>query len=164
MPLFAVSLASLLASPTQTLAQVPAAIAAAGESVVAAFHAEGAQLYECKLGTANNLIWRFREPIAALILDNKTVGTHFAGPNWQLFDGSGVRAETVSSVPGATPDDVPWLKLKVTEQRGDGTLSRVSTVQRINTRGGAAQGSCETAGTYRSVPYSADYLFLRKDE
>jgi hypothetical protein len=36
----------------------------------------------------------------------------------------------------------------------------VKTVQRINTRGGAMQGSCETAGTYRSVPFSADYVFL----
>lgn len=164
MPLFAASLAGLLLPPTQTLAQLPAAIAAGGETVVAAFHAVGAQVYECKLSSANNLTWQFREPIAALILDGKTVGTHYAGPNWQHFDGSGVRAKTVSSVPGAAPDDVPWLKLEVTEQRGDGTLSRVSTVQRINTRGGAAQGPCETAGTFRSVPYSADYLFLRKDE
>ena len=69
-----------------------------------------------------------------------------------------MRAKSVSSVPGATTDDVPWLKLVVTEQRGDGTLSHVSTVQRINTKGGAVQGPCEAAGPGRSVPHSAGLL------
>jgi intergrase/recombinase len=35
-------------------------------------------------------------------------------------------------------------------------------VQRINTRGGAAQGGCDKAGDFRSVRYSADYVFLRR--
>ena len=38
----------------------------------------------------------------------------------------------------------------------------VTTVQRINTRGGKLAGACDAAGTFRSVPYSADYVFLRK--
>ena len=114
--------------------------------------------------SSNKLVWQFREPIAALMLDGKTVGRHYAGPNWQHVDGSAVRAKMVSSLPGATSNDVPWLKLEVTEQRGNGTLSHVATVQRINTKGGVTQGPCETAGTFRSVPYSADYVFLRKDE
>ncbi|MGB6350035.1 MAG: DUF3455 domain-containing protein [Pseudolabrys sp.] len=160
--LFAVSLAGSLLAPAQTFAQVPAPFAVSGETIIVTFHAEGAQLYQCKLDAANNLVWQFREPVAALSLDGKTVGTHYAGPNWQHFDGSGVRAKAVSSVPGTTSDDVPWLKLDVMEQRGNGVLSHASTVQRINTKGGAAQGPCETADAYRSVPYSADYVFLRK--
>lgn len=135
-------------SPVAPLcAQMPPAIAVSGEAIVATFHAEGAQLYECRLDLGNKLVWQVREPIAALILDGKTIGLHYGGPNWQHVD-------------GATFNDVPWLKLDVTEQRGNGILSRVKTVQRINTRGGAMQGSCETAGTYRSVPFSADYVFL----
>ncbi len=163
-PLFAVALAGMLLPAVQSYAQVPAAIAVSGETIVATFHAEGAQLYQCKPNSANTLTWQFREPVAALILDGKTIGTHYAGPNWQHFDGSGVRAKTVSSVPGTTSDDIPWLELDVMEQRGNGILSPVSTVQRINTKGGAAQGPCETAGAYRSVPYSADYVFLRKGD
>ena len=60
------------------------------------------------------------------------------------------------------PNDIPWLKLDVVDRRGDGILSNATTVQRINTKGGVAQGSCENAGNYLSVPYSADYVFLRK--
>jgi len=45
---------------------------------------------------------------------------------------------------------------------GNGVLSDATTVQRINTRGGVASGSCDSAGSYLSVPYSADYVFRRK--
>lgn len=148
-------------SPFASLsAQMPPAITVSGEAIVATFHAEGAQLYECKPDLGNKLIWQSREPVAALIVDGKTIGLHYAGPNWQHVDGSSVRAKMVAAAPGATFNDVPWLKLEVTEQRGNGLLSRVKTVQRINTKGGAMQGACETSGAYRSVPFSADYVFL----
>jgi len=54
--------------------------------------------------------------------------------------------------------------MEVTGQRGNGVLSQVTTVQRINTKGGALKGPCESAGAFHSVPYSADYVFLRKGE
>jgi hypothetical protein len=145
-------------------AQVPAAIAAPGEAMAATFHAEGAQLYECKPDSENKLVWQFREPIAALMLDGKTVGTHYAGPSWQHFDGSSVRAKAAGSAPGESANDIPWLKLEVTELRGNGTLSHVTTVQRIHTKGGVIKGPCDSAGEFRGVPYSADYVFLHKGE
>ena len=40
--------------------------------------------------------------------------------------------------------------------------SDATSVQRVNTGGEMAQGRCETAGEYLSVPYAADYLFLHK--
>ena len=73
-----------------------------------------------------------------------------------------MKGKVAASAPGATPDDISWLKLDVVDRRGDGILSSATTVQRINTRGGVVQGSCENEGDYRSVPYSADYVFLRK--
>ncbi len=57
--------------------------------------------------------------------------------------------------------DIPWLKLEVVSRRGTGILTDVTTVQRINTQGGKLDGACERAGTYQSMPYSADYVFLR---
>src|ERR1700720_3166360 len=122
------------------LAQMPPAIAAPGEDIVATFHAEGAQIYECKPGSDGKLAWVFREPIATLLLADKAVG----------------------NAPGATVNDIPWLKLDVVNRRGSGTLADVTTVQRTNTHGGAAQGACDQAGAFRSVPYSADYVFLSK--
>src|SRR6202012_3662344 len=103
-----------------------------------------------------------REPIATLLLDGKTVGRHYAGPNWEHSDGSAVAGKAVANAPGATPNDIPWLKLEVTSHRGSGVLSGVTTVLRINTRGGKPDGGCDGAGTFHSAPYAADYVFLRK--
>ena len=142
---------------------LPGAIAAPGETIVLSVHAEGAQVYECKAGADGKLAFAFREPIATLLVDGKTVGRHYAGPNWEHSDGSAVTAKVIGNAPGAAADDIPWLKLEVTSSRGSGVLSGVTTVQRINTKGGKVEGTCEVAGTFRSAPYSADYVFLRKN-
>jgi Protein of unknown function (DUF3455) len=133
-----------------------------GETIVLSVHAEGAQVYECKAGADGKLGWVFREPIAILLADGKTVGRHYAGPNWEHSDGSAVVGKVTASVAGATPNDIPWLKLEVISRRGSGVLSGVTTVQRINTKGGKLDGGCDKAGSLRSVPYSAEYVFLRK--
>jgi hypothetical protein len=141
---------------------LPDAIAAPGDPTVLSAHAEGAQVYECKAGADGKPSWAFREPIATLLADGKTVGRHYAGPTWEHSDGSAVVGKAVGSVPGATPNDIPWLKLEVISRRGNGILSGVTTVQRINTQGGKFEGACDKAGATHSAPYSADYVFLRK--
>src|SRR5262245_17602325 len=157
---FAIIVASLL--PTAASAKVPPALAAPGESAVVTLHAEGAQVYECKAGNDGKLAWAFREPIATLLLDGKTVGRHYAGPNWEHVDGSAVTAKAVANAPGQSAGDIPWLKLEVTGHRGSGTLAGITTVQRINTRDGVHTGACDRAGALYSAPYAADYMFLRK--
>jgi Protein of unknown function (DUF3455) len=142
---------------------LPDAIAAPGETIVLTVHAEGAQVYECKAGADGKLAWAFREPIATLLVDGKTVGRHYAGPNWEHIDGSAVVGKAAGNAPGATADDIPWLKLQVVSSRGTGVLTGVTTVQRINTKGGKLDGACDKAGAFKSAPYSADYVFLKKN-
>jgi hypothetical protein len=153
-------LGTIMAAKAQT--SLPAAIAAPGETVVLTTHAEGAQVYECKAGADGKLAWAFREPIASLFVDGKTVGRHYAGPNWEHIDGSAVVAKAAGNAPGATAEDIPWLKLQVTASRGNGVLTGVTTVQRINTKGGKLEGACDKAGSFKSAPYSAQYVFLKK--
>jgi hypothetical protein len=157
-----VLLSGLLASARAAETPLPDAIAAPGETLVLSVHAEGAQVYECKAGTDGKSAWAFREPIATLIVDGKTIGRHYAGPNWEHSDGSSVVGKAAGNAPGATPSDIPWLKLQVTSSRGGGVLSGVTTVQRINTQGGKLEGPCDKAGSFKSAPYAADYVFLRK--
>jgi len=109
---------SLVSAHAQT--PLPEAIAAPGETAVLTMHAEGAQVYECKAGTDGKLAWAFREPIATLLVDGKTVGRHSAGPNWEHSDGSAVVGKAAGNAPGATQNDIPWLKLDVTSRRGTG--------------------------------------------
>jgi hypothetical protein len=155
-------LSGSLMSPTAAETPLPGAIAAPGETVVLSLHGEGAQVYECKAGADGKLGWAFREPIATLLADGKTVGRHYAGPSWEHSDGSAVVGKVAASAPGAAPNDIAWLRLDVVSSRGNGVFTGVTTVQRIHTQGGKIEGACETAGAFKSVPYSADYVFLRK--
>src|SRR5258708_21533138 len=105
MPLFrsaTVAIFSLLASLVSASAQtpLPEAIAAPGETVMLTLHAEGAQVYECKTGADGALAWVFREPIATLLSDAKTVGRHYAGPNREYSDGTAAVGQVAGTSPG----------------------------------------------------------------
>jgi hypothetical protein len=154
--------ASGLVTMASASAELPASIASRGETAVATFHAEGAQIYECKTGLDGKLVWQFREPVATLLLGGNTVGRHYAGPSWAHVDGSAVIAKPIGNAPGQTQADIPWLRLEVIGHHGTGAFSSVTTIQRINTRGGVATGVCEQAGSYLSIPYAAEYIFLRQ--
>jgi hypothetical protein len=148
--------------PSAAAAEVPETIAARGETLIATARATGAQVYECKTNSDGKLMWQFREPIATLVIDGKTVGRHFAGPVWEMADGSAVSARVSAQAPGASTNDIPLLRLDVAARHGSGLLNGVTTIQRLNTRGGRADSACESPGTFLSVPYSADYAFYRK--
>ena len=66
------SILAVLILPVSASAELPGAIAAPGEALVATFHAQGAQIYECTADAAGKLVWQFREPIATLLVDGKT--------------------------------------------------------------------------------------------
>ena len=149
-------------APSAAAAEVPETIAARGETLVATMHATGAQIYECKTNSDGELAWQFREPIATLVIDGKTVGHHFAGPVWVMADGSAVSAKVSAQAPGATTNDIPLLRLDVAALHGSGLLSEITTIQRLNTHGGRADAACDAPGTFLSVPYSADYAFLQE--
>jgi Protein of unknown function (DUF3455) len=140
----------------------PGAIAAPGETVVLSTHAQGSQVYVCKSNADGELVWTFSEPLAALTVDGRVVGRHYAGPTWEHIDGSAVVGKVAASAPGAAAGDIAWLKLEVVSHRGNGVLTDVTTVQRIHTLGGKLEGVCEKAGNSLSMPYAADYVFLRK--
>ncbi|QWG18103.1 DUF3455 domain-containing protein [Bradyrhizobium sediminis] len=153
-------LLAALAPASAASPEVPETIAAPGEVLVMTLHAQGAQIYECKADTSGKLGWRFREPVAALLdQSGRSVGRHYAGPNWELNDGSAIVGRIAGRAAGATANDITLLKLDVTSRRGTGGLATVTTIQRLNTRGGAAEGPCGTEGAFLSVPYAADYAF-----
>ena len=90
------------------------------------------------------------------------VGSHFAGPSWQLVDGSkAVKKKVVASFPALESDGVPWLLVEI-ESSGKGQLAGTQYVQRVDTVGGAAPPTgCDTAhaGATQDVEYRATYVF-----
>src|SRR5262249_25655247 len=97
--------------PLPAVAEVPEAIAVRGEVLITTVHAVGAQVYECKADSDGRLTWQFREPIATLFMAGKTVGRHYAGPNWEMTDGSAVRGKVAAQTAGEGPNDIPLVKL-----------------------------------------------------
>ena len=73
-------------------------------------------------GADGKLAWAFTAPQATLTVDGKAVGKHGAGPSWELLDGSAITAKAVANAPGATENDIPWLKLEVTSTRARASL------------------------------------------
>ena len=158
-----VGVASLLATFAASGQQVPQPIQPpAGEQLLLQVHAKGDQVYTCK-GDAAQAAWALKAPDAQLFdKDGKPFGKHFAGPSWEAGDGSRVTGKAVANVPSPDADSIPWLLVNIVGHEGSGVLSRATSIQRINTKGGKAPASgCDAAhvGQELRVAYSADYLF-----
>ena len=149
------------AAQAESLENLPAAIAIKGSVPVAQLQAAGAQIYICTKTAAGALNWTFREPVATLLEDGKTVGRHFLGPTWEFADGSHVVGKQVSEAPGKTAKDIPWLKLSVKEPPQSGLVAGATSVLRIDTKGGVFEGACDSEGGLHSEPYTATYIFVK---
>jgi hypothetical protein len=146
--------------------EVPKEIQApAGEQVVQQVHAKGDQIYVCK-EDVSQYTWVLKEPDARLFdKDGKPFGRHFAGPTWEASDGSRIKGKAAADAPSPTGDSIPWLLVNVVSHEGDGVLARVTSVQRIHTKGGKAPATgCDSkhGGADVRVAYEADYVFWGK--
>jgi hypothetical protein len=133
-----------------------------GEQLLLQVHAKGDQIYTCK-GDAAQFLWTLKAPDAQLFdKDSKPFGKHFAGPSWEANDGSRVTGKAVANAPSPDSDSIAWLLVRILTHEGSGILSRATSIQRLNTKGGKAPATgCDAshAGQELRVPYSADYRF-----
>jgi hypothetical protein len=135
----------------------------ANEQLLQQVHAKGDQVYTCK-ADGTNFAWTLKAPDAQLFdKSDKPFGKHFAGPSWEANDGSRITGKAVANEPSPDPDSIPWLLVTVVSHTGDGVLARVTSLQRLNTKGGKAPASgCDAThvGQEIRVAYSADYAFF----
>jgi Protein of unknown function (DUF3455) len=133
------------------------------EHLLLQVHAEGDQIYFCNVD-ANPIAWTLKAPAARLYgQDGQPFGEHFAGPSWKANDGSQITGKAAATVPSPDANSIPWLLVTVVSRSGQGGLANVTSVQRINTKGGKAPaGGCDAshAGQEIRVPYTADYVFF----
>jgi hypothetical protein len=158
-----VAAASSVLSYAAVAQQVPPQLQPpSGEQLLLQVHAMGSQVYSCK-ADGSQYAWTLKAPDAALFdKDGKPFGKHFAGPEWEANDGSRVTGKAVANAPSPDPDSIPWLLVNIVSHDGNGVLSRATSIQRLNTKGGKAPASgCDAAhaGQELRVPYTADYLF-----
>lgn len=136
----------------------------AGEQLVLVAHATGSQIYVCGASADGKPQWTLKGPEAELRDDRGAViGHHSAGPAWRHKDGSAVTGKAVAKAPSPDPDSVPWLLLTAVSHEGTGVLARVSSIQRLHTKGGQAPPAekCDPSkpNVESWIPYTADYYF-----
>jgi len=171
-------------SPAQHIAEsdklvMPAAIELPsnlpnGNTRVATFFAEGVQKYKARQKAGSDpavFEWVFVAPAAALYdATNVKVGTHSAGPTWQLSGSTSdsIYAQQFSPARTATSPDqsIDWLLLmRKIGKTPTGFFADVSYIQRIATKGGKAPATAPmNASDTIDVYYTAVYRFTKKNQ
>ena len=117
----------------------------------------GDQVYGC-----DNRHWVLKVPDAKLFnQQGSIIGRHFAGPKWQLNDGSWVKGRAVAKQVAPDAISVPWLLLESVGTTG--RLGTVRFIQRTRTHGGNAPDSSCSQSTVLRVPYTATYSFYEAE-
>ncbi|HMC48926.1 MAG TPA: DUF3455 domain-containing protein, partial [Caballeronia sp.] len=91
------------------------------------------------------------------------LGRHYAGPRWESTDGSIIAGTLKERADAPLATAIPWLLLSVKSVGPEGSFSKVTSVQRVNTVGGVApkEGCSQSAvGTTARIDYTADYYFF----
>lgn len=138
--------------------------APAGEEVVLLAHASGSQIYTCQQGADSKYAWTLKAPEAELHdAKGAVIGKHYAGPTWKHSDGSEIAGKAVAKVDSPDANSIPWLLVGVVSRSGEGALSHVTSIQRINTHNGQPPpvADCNAAKLNTEVKssYTADYYF-----
>lgn len=138
----------------------------AGESLAMIVPAKGVQIYEClaKKDQTGAYEWAFVAPEADLFdAGGKKIGRHYSGPHWESTDGSKLAGTVKERADAPQADAIPWLLLVTKSVGSQGSFSKITSIQRVNTVGGVAPKtgcSQSTVGTTARIPYTADYYFL----
>ena len=166
--LLTAALAGCASTPMFQQAALPAAVQVpAGQRVAMETVGVGEITYECraKAGMADAFEWVFVGPKAALNdRGGKVVGSYFGPPaTWASLDGSKLTATQIAMAPGGA-GNIALQLVKANPATGEGAMSGVSYIQRVDTRGGvapAAPCAAGNAGTRQIVAYQADYIFWK---
>jgi Protein of unknown function (DUF3455) len=140
---------------------------------VATYYAEGVQKYRAQQKAGSDPAtyeWVFVAPQADLYdASNRKIGTHSAGPTWQLFGGKdSIHAQQFSpprTAPSPDATSIDWLLLmpKVGTMP-TGIFKDVIFIQRIATKGGKAPAKLPvSANETVEVKYTAVYRFTKSN-
>jgi Protein of unknown function (DUF3455) len=137
----------------------------ASEKLILQAHATGNQIYVCQPGPApdQKLAWILKAPDAQLFdAQNHLIAKHYTGPTWKHIDGSEVVGKVSARLDSPDANSIPWLLLTAASHAGNGVFSKVTSIQRLHTKGGQPpQSGCEDAhrNAETKSAYSADYYF-----
>jgi len=155
------------ASAPLTAPVVPDAIKVSpNETLLFAAKGKGFQVYDWvpKKDDPSRGEWVHTPEADLFDAEGKKIGCHYGGPTWESNDGSKVICTLKSHAASPDANAVPWLLLIVKTHEGEGVFSRVTSIQRLETAGGAEPS--EETGVAKAkaggkvqirVPYTATY-------
>jgi hypothetical protein len=164
--------AALAALPAAAAIAEPGGIAAplrvpANEAPAFVLSGNGVYIYQCRqaISDPNTYVWAFVVPDATLYDGQRSVARHATiGLFESLSDRSSVSGVVRSSQP-AGGANLPWVLIRAQPIGESGLFANVSSIQRVNTTGGAAPSSgCgpDSVGEEARVAYQADYYFYKR--
>ena len=137
----------------------------AAEQPSMALSEAGVNIFECRpnAGAAGGYAWSFIAPDATLYDGNRSVARRTTPNLWESSEDrtsvSGFARAALNS-----GDNLPWALYRALPVGDTGLFAGVTSIQRVNTRGGLAPptGCTEaTAGSEQRVAFTADYYFYR---
>jgi len=153
--------------PPTSMVKVPDKLKpGANESLAMIVPAKGVQIYECRArkDQVGGYEWAFVAPEADLFdARGNRIGRHYTGPHWESTDGSKILGTVKERADAPVADAIPWLLLTAKSVGSEGSFSKVTSIQRVNTVGGVApKAGCSqaAAGTPARINYTADYYFF----
>ena len=153
--------------PPTSMVRVPDKLKpGASESLAMIVPAKGVQIYECRArkDQVGEYEWAFVAPEADLFdARGNRIGRHYAGPHWESTDGSKILGTVKERADAPAADAIPWLLLATKSVGSEGSFSKVTSIQRVNTVGGVVPNAgCSQAavGTRARTNYTADYYFF----
>ncbi len=122
----------------------------------------GVQVFRCE-AHGSGYSWVYRLPEAELVDGSgKPLVRHGANFSFEHGDGSRLLGTIVKYDDAPDPKDLRWLLLS-TRSFGEGALSGITFVQRVNTVGGMPPSRCDASQQSRllRVDFSADFVFYK---
>jgi uncharacterized protein DUF3455 len=159
-----------LAWPAAAAISEPAGIspllrALPGEEPAFSLRADGVQVYQCSPLPTGGYAWALQAPDATLFDGNHSVA-RLATPNhWESLEDRSSVTGIPRRMQAAGGANMPWELLGAMPTGEDGMFAGVTTIQRVNTRGGAAPTSaCDDThvGEQASSAFTADYYFYKR--
>ena len=145
----------------------PAIRASADEEPAFMLSANGVHIYQCKAapGVASSYAWFFIAPDATLSEGSRSVGVHKTVNLWESSSDRSSVSGVVRSTQNAGVDNLPWTLYRAQPLAANGLFAGVTSIQRVNTSGGAAPiGGCAASGegAEARVAFTAEYYFYKR--
>lgn len=165
--LAAVLLAALPAAAISEPAGLDPRMRASGDELPAfMLSGNGVYIYQCRASFANPNVyeWGFVGPDATLYDGSASVARHATvGLYESLRDASSISGVVRGTQPAGAAN-LPWVMMRAQPLSEDGMFAGVTTIQRVNTDGGAPPAAgCDSGnvGAEARVAYRADYYFYK---